>query len=173
MECYACDQDATRQCPRCAKDYCPDHGDDLCAQCLDPANAAPSNTVFRASLVAMLVGSVLALWLLVRPPSVPGDEGIIRPPTPQVTPVPTGQPSRSPGLTPTPAPTGAATPSASPEPTPAPTAAPGPTQYTVQEGDTWLGIAEAFGVDVAELAAVNGLGLDYLLQPGDVIQIPQ
>jgi hypothetical protein len=51
----------------------------------------------------MLAGSVLALWLLVRPPSVPGDEGIIQPqPTPQITAAPTGQPTRAPGVTPTP-----------------------------------------------------------------------
>jgi LysM repeat protein len=43
----------------------------------------------------------------------------------------------------------------------------------VQEGDTWFGIASAYGIDAENLAAVNGLTLDYLLQPGDVIQIPQ
>jgi LysM repeat protein len=41
------------------------------------------------------------------------------------------------------------------------------------EGDTWNGIAEAFGIDAAALAAANGLVLDYVLQPGDVLAIPQ
>lgn len=174
MECYACDQEATRQCPRCGKPYCPDHGDNLCAECLDPVNAAPSSAVFRASLVALLAGSVLALWFLIRPPSPGAEDTIIRPqPTPLVTPVPTGQPAQSPRLTPTPAATGEPTPAPTPEPTPPPTEAPGPIEYTVQEGDTWYGIAEAYGVDAENLAAVNGLSLDYLLQPGDVIQIPQ
>src|SRR5574341_356453 len=168
MECYACDKPGVRQCPRCGKPYCEDHGDNFCAECLDPINAAPSSAVFRTSLVALLAGSVLALWLLVRPPSVPGDEGpVIRPqPTPQATPTGTGGPT-SPGLSPTPIPSGAATPTAEPTPTPEPTAA-GPIEYTVQEGDTWYGIAEAYGIDAADLAAVNGLTLDYLLQPGDV-----
>ena len=182
MECFACDQAATRHCPRCAKAYCPDHGDTLCAQCLDPVNAAPSSTVFRASLFALLGASVLALWLLVRPPSVPGDEGsIIRPePTPQVTPAGTKQPgaTQQPGVTATPG-TGEATPTPgageptdSPEDTPEPTEG-GPIEYIVQEGDTWFGIAEAFGVSAEDLVAVNGLTLDDFLHPGDVIAIPQ
>lgn len=177
MECYACDQAATQQCARCAKPYCPEHGDGLCAQCLDPVGAAPSSAVFRASLVALLAGSVLALWLLVRPPSVPGDEGpSLQPqPTSQVTPVPTGEPTQRPGLTPTPAASGEATPTpdtVEPTPTPEPTE-PGPIEYTVQDGDTWYGIAGAFGVDAENLAAVNGLTLDDFLQPGDVLVIPQ
>jgi LysM repeat protein len=49
----------------------------------------------------------------------------------------------------------------------------GPIEYTVVEGDTWYGIAEAYGVDAENLAAVNGLTLDDFLQPGDVIVIPQ
>lgn len=177
MECYACDQAATRHCPRCAKAYCPDHGDNLCAECLDPVNAAPSSTVFRASLFALLAGSVLALWLLVRPPSVPGDEGtVIRPqPTPQVTPAGTKQPTQRPGITATPGPSGAATPTPKGTPsteTPAPTEG-GPIEYTVQEGDTWFGIAEFYGVSAEDLVAVNGLTLDDFLHPGDVIVISQ
>src|SRR3990170_2608103 len=80
MDCYACDQEATQRCSRCGNPYCRDHGDDpsqggqpFCADCLDPVNAAPSGAVFRASLFALLVASVLGLWLLVRPPSLPGE----------------------------------------------------------------------------------------------------
>src|SRR3990172_9239472 len=179
MECYACDQAATRHCPRCTKPYCPGHGDNLCAECLDPVNAAPSSTVFRASLFALLAGSVLALWLLIRPPSVPGDEGsVIRPePTPQVTPAGSRGPTQRPGVTATPGPSGAAsaTPgSGSASATPADeTPDGGPIEYTVQEGDTWFGIAEAYGVSAEDLVAVNGLTLDDFLHPGDVIAIPQ
>ena len=50
---------------------------------------------------------------------------------------------------------------------------PAPIEYTVVEGDTWLGIAGAYGVDAESLAAYNGLTLDYLLQPGEVLTIPQ
>jgi LysM repeat protein len=42
----------------------------------------------------------------------------------------------------------------------------------VVDGDTWFGIAEAFGVDAEDLAAVNGLTLDDFIQPGDVLVIP-
>lgn len=176
MECFACDQPATRHCPRCSKAFCLDHGVDLCAECLDPLNAAPSSTVFRASLFALLMGSVLALWLLVRPPSLPGEAGpVVRPePTPQITPAGTkpAQSTPRPGTTATPAP-GTGEPSETPaEETSEPTQA-GPLEYTVQEGDTWFGIAEAFGVDAENLVAVNGLTLDDFLQPGDIIAIPQ
>jgi hypothetical protein len=59
-------------------------------------------------------------------------------------------------------------------PAPAPTEPPaGDIEYVVQEGDTWNGIAEAFGVDAATIAAYNGLPVDYVLQPGDVLVIPQ
>jgi LysM repeat protein len=72
-----------------------------------------------------------------------------------------------------PAASGTATPSATP--TAAPTEAPGPLQYTVQDGDTWFGIAEAFGVDAFTLAQFNGRTLedtDYL-HVGETILIPQ
>lgn len=180
MDCYACDQPATRNCPRCARPYCPEHGAEYCAGCLDPLSAAPSSAVFRASLFGLLIASVLALWLLVRPPSVPGDGGpIVRPqPTPQVTPAGTKQPGAStarPTATPSPGgePAATATPGVSPaEGTPAPTES-GPIEYSVQEGDTWYGIAEAYGVSAEDLAAVNGLTLDDFLQPGQIIVIPR
>ncbi len=177
MTCYSCDRPATQRCSRCGNDYCDEHGGELCARCLDPLNAAPSSGVFRLALGGLLVGSVLALWLLVRPPSVPGESSdIIRidpSATPALTPQGNGQPS-SPTATPAPG-TPTATPTAAPTeaPTAAPTQPPGQLEYTVVEGDTWNGIAEAFGVDAADLAAVNGQTLDYVLQPGDVLVIPQ
>src|SRR5947208_1867407 len=91
MECYACDREATQRCSRCGNAYCSEHGGDpdapggqaLCAECLDPVSATPSGTVFRASLFALLGTSVLALWLLVRPPALPGEssKALAPPPT--------------------------------------------------------------------------------------------
>ena len=178
MTCYTCDRPATQRCARCGNDYCEDHGADLCASCLDPLSAAPSRGIFRMALAGLLVGSVLALWLLVRPPSVPGESsGIIRTDpsaTPALTPQGNGQPSsQTATVTPgpgTPVETASPAPAATAEPTAPPA---GPIQYTVVEGDTWNGIAEAFGIDAAALAATNGLALDYVLQPGDVLAIPQ
>ncbi len=183
MDCYLCDQEATQRCPRCGNPYCSDHGEDLCADCLNPINAAPSGTFFRASLFALLLGSVLALWLLIRPPGLPGESsGVIVPePSPiaspePITPEPPLTPTAEPTPTPTPEPTPKPTPKPTPEPTPEPTPAPepeGPLEYTVVEGDTWFGLAEFFGVDAESLAAVNGYTLDDFLQTGDVLIIPQ
>lgn len=184
MDCYLCDQKAPYRCPRCGSPYCSDHGDvpateagqGLCADCLSPVNAVPSGTVFRASLLALLLGSVLALWLLVRPPGLPGESSEIV--VPDVSPVaspesvtPTAIPE-----TPTAGPT--AEPTAAPTPTPEPTAEPtpeGPIEYVVEEGDTFSGIAAFFGVSVEDLLAVNGFTEEdaQFIQPGDILVIPQ
>ena len=171
MDCYLCDNEASQRCPRCGNPYCGDHGEDLCADCLNPVNAAPSGAFFRASLLALLLGSVLALWLLVRPPGLPSDSSgfVIPEASPQpVTPTPAAS------ATAEPTPTATATPTAVPTPTAAPTEEPpAPIEYTVVDGDTWYGIAEAFGVDAASLAAANSLTLEDIIQPGDVLLIPQ
>ncbi len=176
MECFVCGLEASQRCPRCGNPYCAEHGSDLCATCLDPLNAAPSQTVFRVTLFGLLAVCVLALWLLVRPPSLPGESSSVAvstttpaPSSLQSSPAasPTGRPGGSPAATP------AATVAPTPAPTPAPTAAPGPLHYTVQANDTWIGIAEAFGVDAENLAAYNGLTLNDVVHPGDVLLIPQ
>jgi len=181
VNCYACANEATSQCKRCGRLYCDEHGDDLCAECLKPASALPSYTLYRGSLLALLVGSAFAIWLLVRPPGGsevsspaalgPGKPAAEEKQTPEVTAAPqltrTGTPAR--GLTPTPS--VAATPRAG-------------TEYTVQEGDTLYGIAETFvpaDEDVTsfvlQIVALNSLGdpsqLDAIvLRPGQVLNIP-
>jgi LysM repeat protein len=66
---------------------------------------------------------------------------------------------------------------APPEATPAPTEAPpaGPIEYTILEGETISGIAEAHGISYLTLLEFNGLTEEdaAVLQPGDVISIPQ
>lgn len=50
---------------------------------------------------------------------------------------------------------------------------PGPhTTYTVTEGDSLSGIADAFGVDLQTIIAANGLYGSYVLQPGQQLIIP-
>jgi hypothetical protein len=182
MECYACDQEAVERCSRCGNLFCNQHGDPnpaaqpFCAECLDPVNATPSGVVFRASLFGLLIASVLALWFLVRPPSLPSESsGAIRPP-PAVSPT---VPPATADVTEAPAPTADVTPVPT-EPPPLPTEAPppepaGPIQYTIQEGDTISDIAAFYGVDYFDLLAFNGLTEEdaTLLNPGDVISIPQ
>lgn len=168
MDCYLCDNEASQRCPRCGNPYCGDHGEDLCADCLNPVNAAPSGAFFRASLLALLLGSVLALWLLVRPPGLPGDSsGVV---IPEASPQPA---TPTPAASPTPAtPTVEAT--AAPTAVPTTTAEPpAPIEYTVKDGDSWNLIADSFGVDAASLAAYNSLTLEDIIQPGDVLLIPQ
>jgi hypothetical protein len=171
MNCYLCDNEASQRCPRCGNPYCGDHGEDFCSDCLNPVNAAPSGAFFRVSLLALLLGSVLALWLLVRPPGLPGDSSEIL--IPQASPQATPTPPVSPTPTTTPA-TATTTPTPAPTPTPTPTEEPpAPIEYTVVDGDTWFGIAEAYGVDAESLAAYNGYTLEDLLPVGEVLTIPQ
>lgn len=169
MECYACGQEATQRCSRCGNSYCADHGRDLCDDCLSPLNAAPSSVAFRASLLGLLIGSVLALWLLVRPPSLPGESSeALVPPAPEAS-----EPSETALATPTPTAAGAVT---EPSPTPAPTPAPepeGPLTYTVVEGDSWCGIAAVYDVDAAGLAAANGRTVEDPVVLGEELTVPR
>ena len=183
MRCYACERQDTSPCTRCGKNYCPDHGADLCAACLDPIVAAPSSSTFRIALFALLAASVLALWLLVRPPGLPGDgDGVVLEPditpgfTPGLTPdtgeSPTPTVTASPGgsLTPTPIPDDQ-TPAPTREPTVTPT--PAPIEHVVETGDTWNALAEQFGVDPSVLAESNGYSITDVLPLGITLIIPQ
>lgn len=173
MQCFVCKNEATQRCDRCSNLYCDDHGDSLCANCLDPMRAAPSRSLYRLAVFGLFGGAVLALWLMVRPPSVPGEESaVINEPTatPALTPG-GGAGTPGPTLAPTDAPT--ITPEPSITPTPAPTPTPGPIEYLVVEGDTWFGIAESFGIDGFTLAQFNGRTLEDVLSLGETILIPQ
>jgi len=69
MTCYACDNEPTQQCPRCGRPYCDEHGEDFCGVCLEPASGVPSFNLYRGSLLALVIGAVVALWLIVQPSS--------------------------------------------------------------------------------------------------------
>lgn len=154
---------------------------------LDPALAMPSPRVYRGSLIALLLGSVFAIWLLVLPP-VGADrdqppasiEGIISGPAPTATPelTATATPTSTPTPTTTPAPTATAT----VDSTPAVTATAEPSEavtYTVRSGDTMFAIAELYlpsGKELNqfadEIAAANGIGDMTQIQVGQVLDIP-
>jgi len=166
---------------------CPDHGADLCSSCLDPIVAAPTSSTFRIALFALLAASVLALWLLVRPPGLPGDGGgVVLDPditpgfTPGLTPdtgespTPTATVSPDGSLTPTPIlddQTSTPTPTSTPVPTASPT--PAPIEHVVETGDTWNALAEQFGVDASVLAESNGYSVTDVLPLGITLIIPQ
>src|SRR5436190_22733397 len=69
MTCFACDREPVQQCARCGRPYCEEHGEELCDVCLQPATGVPSFTLYRGSLLALLVFSAIAVWLLVQPTS--------------------------------------------------------------------------------------------------------
>jgi hypothetical protein len=170
MNCYACANEATSQCKRCGRFYCDAHGDALCAECLKPASALPSFTLYRGSLLALLVGTAFALWLLVRPPGgseesspaavLPQPEGAAATATLEVA---TAVPRRT------------------RTPTPVTTPTPPTREYVVQEGDSLYSIAESLKppdvglVDfVEQIAALNELGDpdSAVLRPGQTLIIP-
>jgi hypothetical protein len=179
MECYACANEATRQCRRCARVYCELHGGDLCAECLSPSSSLPSFNLYRGSLLALLIGTAIALWLIVRPPGSgngreviianaspsPAVTQVVRTRTPQATLKPATETSaRTPG-----------TPSAATE-TPPPAA----NTYIVQDGDTLLSIATRLappGADIydyaTQIAAASGLSsVDDPINPGQTLTLP-
>lgn len=192
MHCYACDEQATQECARCGALYCDSHGDALCARCMDPASAVPSYRVFRGSLAALLIGSIVAVWLLVLPPARADQDG---PPSSIANLVQTGTPRPSvtpraavaPGESiPTASPTPSATPTQTPSPaataTPSPTAtvAPGQaTTYTVQAGDNLISIAQRFTLSGGDVQATadaitkaNNITDPRLIQVGQRLNIP-
>jgi len=155
---------------------------------LDPSLAMPSPRVYRGSLIALLLGSIFAVWLLVLPPvgadqdSPPASTGaIVTTPEPTATSEATAGPTAVSTATAeaTANPAGSATPR--PTATAAPTTAPTPTAatYTVVAGDTMLAIAEQFlppGRELNEfaneIAVANGIGDITQIQVGQVLEIP-
>lgn len=177
MECYACSNEAGRQCRRCARVYCELHGGDLCAECLSPASSLPSFNLYRGSLLALLIGTAVAIVLLVRPPGGDGDALVI---ISEVTPT-----SIVTAVLDTPSPAGQTPPATRTPPalgtsTPAPTATPEVQEYVVQSGDTLLGIAELFapaGVEpfdfAQQIADLNGFTtISDPIVTGQVLAIP-
>lgn len=182
MECYACSQEATLECPRCGALYCDDHGDALCERCSDPALALPSYRVYRGSLLALLVGSVFAVWLLIQPlggsdldAPPPALAGALAPAP--ATPAPTVTPDRTPvPATPTVA---VETPTPTPTPEPTPVAEAAVTEHVIAPGETMFAIAERYvvaGTDITAfveaIASENGIVDVGLIAVGDVLRIP-
>ena len=172
MECYACANEATRQCPRCARVYCEVHGGELCAECLNPASALPSFNLYRGSLLALLVGTAVALWLLVQPPGEGDSRQVLLPLTPTIS---VTQVLST--LTPA---TRTAVPEAETTGTPAASASPETRTYVVQPGDTLLDIADSFappGIDpvdyAQQIASASGLSsVNDPINPGDELVLP-
>jgi hypothetical protein len=179
LTCFACEQEPTQQCPRCGRPYCDDHGEDVCDACLNPASGLPSFTLYRGSLLALLVGTALAVWLLIQPPggeSNAPQAGTIITPTPQVQVNATQPAGTSPaGATGTPAANATSRPNATA--TSAPSGGSG--TYTVVSGDSLSSICTrvkpaSMSVNdcVDQVKSLNGLTTDNI-SAGQTLKIPQ
>lgn len=181
VSCFACDQEPTQQCPRCGRPYCDEHGEELCDACLEPASGVPSFTLYRGSLLALLVGTALAVYLLIQP-SGGQEQGALAPVV--ITPTTTAAANRTPPAAQTPAATaspGAAAPTATrtgtpPSGTPAPA---GTKEYTVKSGDTLSAICErekpaSMTVPdcIDRVVALNTLTNANDIQPGQRLLLP-
>jgi hypothetical protein len=167
LTCFACEREPTQQCPRCGRPYCDEHGDELCDVCLSPASGVPSFSLYRGSLLALLVGTALAVWLLVQPASSQDDQGsrpVVLTPTAVARATTPG-----PGLAGTPGASGTGTPRAGGTTTPGtPQATPGAGgTYTVAAGDTLSSICATrrpasmtLADCVAWMVSNNNLGSD-------------
>ena len=164
VTCAFCAAPAEFACPRCAAPYCELHGGDTCDRCSAPASGLPSPWVVRSALAVFAAGALLALWLIIRPPRLPGErapaQGAV--PTPAAT-VAGGAAGPSPGAV-----AGAtATPTAlTPVPTPA------GERYQIKPGDTLNRIAAQYGVTVEAIRAANPGLSESALQIGQEIVIP-
>lgn len=179
MDCYTCSNPAINACRRCTKPYCDEHGNtQYCAECLQPSSALPSFNLYRGALLAMLVGTALAVLLLVRPPGeTRGAQPVL---VGNVSPTATASGDDEPTIaaqTPRPAtPAGTPTPAVSPTPTESPFG-----EHVVLEGDTLFEIAEAnlpAGDDIEAfaraIAALNGLDYDApILRVGSTLLLPK
>ena len=199
MNCYSCDAAAINVCKRCSRPYCEDHGNAAyCSDCLKPESALPSFNLYRGALLLMLVGTALAVVLIVRPPgetkgAAPVIAGRLTPtatgsgstPAPSVaaqTPLATttaGTATPAADQTGTPAAGGTAT-AASGTPGPAATPTVAYRTYTVQAGDSVASIAEQLVSPGDNLSAfedaimtLNNLqGPDPILHEGQQLLIP-
>lgn len=197
MNCFSCDQPAVNACKRCAKTYCDQHGNaTYCGECLEPSSAMPSFNLYRGALLVMLVGTAIAVFLLVRPPG----ETDGSPPVVVGRSTPTVTPAGGTSATQVPEPTsvsntppadgtetgGSETPGADvtpPAATPEPTEEPAEAtfrEYVIVEGDTLYDIATATiapGDDIAQyveaIATLNGWTVETAdLQPGETMLLP-
>jgi hypothetical protein len=175
VDCYSCANPAINACKRCARPYCEEHGNaQYCAGCLRPESALPSFNLYRAALLTMLVGTALAVFLIVRPP---GDSGGAAPVLVSGK-APTARPSGG-----TAQPTiKAETPQVTrtPRPSPSPTESPY-NEYTIADGDTLYDIAEAnlapgdsIDAFARAIASLNGLDFDApILTVGATLLLPK
>ncbi|HXH20551.1 MAG TPA: LysM peptidoglycan-binding domain-containing protein [Dehalococcoidia bacterium] len=191
LTCYACEREPAAQCPRCGRPYCEEHGEDFCNVCLDPSSGVPSVNLYRGSLLALVVGAGLAIWLILQPG---GDNAVsaLRPLEATRTPAPAGalttpppgsgtQAAATPQVTAAPGTPRPTTPAGAASPTPATSPGANAGVYVVQSGDTLSAICETrirrpAGMSVPDcvdqIKSLNGLTSD-VISIGQQLRVPQ
>lgn len=178
--CHYCENPAEAECPTCGRLYCTEHGEDVCLRCMAPEAAAPSGAVYRGSILALIIATVVVVFLLVAPPESKSGNSLVRDlPTSTAAVHSTATPTvAGTGNQPTPQ-QGTQVPSSVTPTTPAPTSATAgasPTiagkTYVMKPGDTLSAVAASYGVSVADIVAANpGLNPDTIAS-GTEIRIP-
>jgi LysM repeat protein len=179
MTCFACENEPTQQCPRCGRPYCDEHGEDVCDSCLAPASGLPSFTLYRGSLLALLVGTALAVWLLIQPP---GGESNAPQTGTIITPTPEASVETTPGVSETivlgGSPITGETQTPGAQETPEPTT--GSNEYTVASGDALSAICErvkpasmTVSDCVDQVVALNNLSSPDDIAVGQTLTLPQ
>lgn len=187
MRCFACGQAANRQCPRCGRWFCPQHGKGQCDRCRAPASLPPSTLLFRSAVVLLVLSLGLAGWHLVAwpgslflpsasqasPSSLSPEESFFAQ-TESPSAGATATPSSTPPPTTTPATGDTPVAIATPSPTATPTATPTPQarRYTVEAGDTLSDIAARFNTTVAALIQANNIEDPTLIRVGQELVLP-
>jgi hypothetical protein len=170
--CHYCDRAADEQCPTCGRLYCLDHGDDVCLRCMAPESATPGSMMYRGSLVALVLASLVAVFLFVRPPESKSAAGTVHTvATATLATSPTATPTPQ-GRTPTPGATAKTTPNTPGASATAGTTPAGGKTYTVVSGDTLGGIAAAHGTTLEALQAANPGITPENLGIGTVLKLP-
>jgi hypothetical protein len=163
--CQFCDAPAAAACPRCGALYCPAHGDSACDACSDPTSGLPSPVPVRMVAVGLVLGSVAALVLLIRPPRLPGEHASSATPIPAAVTATSTRPQTQATRPASGSPAGTA---ASVAASPAAAAE----KYVVKPGDTLGQIAVQYGTTVDALRAANPGINEAALQIGQEILIP-
>jgi LysM domain len=190
MTCFACEREPTQQCSRCGRPYCDEHGEELCDSCMEPSSGVPSVSLYRGSMLALLIGTAIAIYLLVKPgggESASAVRPILLTPTVQssgrsITIPPAGS-TAVPGAQTTPAagtPRATGTVPAGSTPGAAATAPAGAGEYTVASGDTLGSICEKVKPAtmtvpdcVERVVALNNLRSPNDISIGDRLRVPR
>jgi hypothetical protein len=76
--CHYCENPAEAECPTCGRLYCTEHGEDVCLRCMAPEAAAPSGAVYRGSVLALVIATIVVVFLLVSPPETKSGNSLVR-----------------------------------------------------------------------------------------------